>query len=312
MIYSTRGGRRTLATIKSKKAETKVEVKDIKEEEVAVKEELNSTKESDSKVAEPSEADLTSFSQLDTSKTTISKPVVEEVKESEVVEEKNEETKDETSSTDDKEETPQKVKAEIKQESDEIEETSDDKSKISSTEVKEWLKDVRPDTTKEVEKTGSGFFKKLFIFIIILFVIGTIAGGFYYYNQKVQQEPSDAVDQSQEEPVQPTPTVSEEETEEVDLTTFSLSILNGSGIAGEASKVSGLLEENGFENIETGNADSYDYTTTQVSLKEGISNEVYKQILSSLEESYVVEKSDQFLDSESSFDIVIIIGTQKP
>jgi hypothetical protein len=94
----------------------------------------------------------------------------------------------------------------------------------------------------------------------------------------------------------------------VDLTTYKIQILNGTGVEGEAGNVKGLLA---IDSAETGNASSFEYEFTEVSLKEGVPEEVYTEIEKKLSGVYNVSKSAQVLTSDEDFDVVIITGVKK-
>ena len=183
---------------------------------------------------------------------------------------------------------------------------------ISSDEVKDWLKDVRPDTTKEQEKGGGGsVFKWLAVFVILLLIAGAVAGGIYYYNQNVTQVGEEVADEeeivyeevSEQESTEPTPTP-----EEVDLSIFTVSVLNGSGVAGEAGRVANTLEEVGFASPNAGNADKQNYTDTIIEYKATVPQSVIDEVISALEDSYSIEMSDDVLEEEGEYDIVVTVG----
>jgi hypothetical protein len=102
-------------------------------------------------------------------------------------------------------------------------------------------------------------------------------------------------------------TSSAEEVDEIDLTDFSVQVLNGSGVVGEAGSVKEKLESDGFENIDTDNADNYDYEKTEVQLKEGTAKEVYDVIEKRISYNYNVVLGDA-LEEDSQFDIIVIVG----
>jgi len=187
---------------------------------------------------------------------------------------------------------------------------------LSSEDVKEWLKDVRPDTSKEVERKSKSGLKVVIIIVVVLAVLGIIAGGVFYYqagfNKKDKTLPNEPEqNQNQELKISPTITETPEPTlEEIDLSELSVNILNGSGITGEAGRVNELLTKLNFKEIETGNADSYDYTTTFVNLKQSIPNTVFDKISEALGDDYTVEK-DSVLEDSSEYDIEIIVGSQE-
>jgi hypothetical protein len=218
-------------------------------------------------------------------------------------------TSEETVSKDEQsEEKPSETSEETSKAVEEESENLSKKEQISSDEVKEWLKDVRPDTTKDVEK-GRGPGGKLIVFIVlILLVLGTVVGGVLYFQKGVSEPAQQEADTTQAPADTETPVDLEEE--ELDLTTITVSVLNGSGIAGEAGKVKDLLSEAGFseDNIQTGNADSYDYQDISVSLKSGLPEKLIESIETSLSSNYEVKISGDDLQENSTYDVVIIVG----
>lgn len=189
------------------------------------------------------------------------------------------------------------------------------KKEVSSEEIKEWLSKVRPEEVSEKANTSLPL-KVILPIIVILAIIGALLGGIYYYKTSLSENDTSTSDENEKEITAPTqspqPTESEEsEQEEVNLEEFKVNVLNGSGIAGEAGNAAELLENEGFGAPKTGNAKSYDFTTTQVELKETVPESVYNKVKDALSENYIVEKSEDFLDDASSFDIVITVGTKK-
>jgi len=199
--------------------------------------------------------------------------------------------------------SPAEAEKEIK-----TEEVKKDKDEVSQEEIKDWM-DIASDKAQDGEKGGG--FKKILLFLIIAAIVGVIAGGVYYYTTNVQKGTSSSEtpdEQTSQDSQQPTPT----EVEELpDLTQLKVQILNGSGIPGEAGKVEDLLVEAGFEDIATGNAESYDYKDTEVSLKSDIPGGVFDEIDKALSEVYTPALSEENLDETSEFDIVIIVGVKK-
>ena len=97
------------------------------------------------------------------------------------------------------------------------------------------------------------------------------------------------------------------EAEDVDLTEFTVRVLNGTGTAGEAGKVKALLEEAGFEDIKTGNAPSEDNTVTTVSTKADVPAGAVKAVENALKGVFTTEAGDA-LDEDSDYDIVVTTG----
>jgi len=210
-----------------------------------------------------------------------------------------------------KESTPEgEPEKEVQEERPEAtEEVTPEKKEVSSDEIKEWLKEVRPDTSKEVEKTGGPNAKVVLLIAAILLVVGAIVGGVIYNRQKNSGEPETTPQQEMTATETPAPTAAPEE---VDMTTLSVSVLNGSGVAGEAGKVKSLLTKETFseDKVKTGNADASTYKVTTVSLKESLSETVFDEIKVLLG-TYEVGKAEDPLDADSSYDVIIIVGTQK-
>ena len=92
---------------------------------------------------------------------------------------------------------------------------------------------------------------------------------------------------------------------------FTIEILNGSGISGEAGRAQVLLEDEGFTVSGIGNADNSDYTETVISSKENVSSEWLSLLKKSLQEAYVVSSGDE-LSSDAETDVVITVGSSKP
>src|SRR4030065_6477 len=93
------------------------------------------------------------------------------------------------------------------------------------------------------------------------------------------------------------------------LKKYSVQILNGSGIAGEAGRVEKLLNTAGFTNTKTGNAQSYDFQETEVAVKKGDPDILFNNVEKALS-SYKITKIDP-LNESSSFDIIITVGKSK-
>lgn len=104
----------------------------------------------------------------------------------------------------------------------------------------------------------------------------------------------------------PTPTPSPTP-EPVVLGDLKVQVLNGSGTPGEAGKVAKKLESADFTDIDTGNADSYDYKSTEVRVRPDMSDSVYEAIKTALAGDYTVTPGDP-LTASSDYDVVVIVG----
>lgn len=265
------------------------------------------TDEIEEKLQEEPKVEISSFSLIDAPK-----PEVKAISEEELKEPADAIISDpKTEADEEHQELPAAEEKEPKEEKMPLDKKIEPKKgSLSSEEVKKWLKDVRPDTTKEVEKKAGPSFRLMFMLLLAFLLIGAVVGGVFYYKSKVSKKPAE---NEKAEEVLPTKPPSAEPSAEVklDLSKYSVNILNGSGIPGEAGKVGEELKELEFKEIKTANADSYDYTTTTVSLKEELPDEVYQAIAEVLSKNYNPEKDKTALEKNSSYDIVITVGTKK-
>ncbi len=153
---------------------------------------------------------------------------------------------------------------------------------------------------------SKGGIPKALIAVALLVVAGGVGafmflgGGGQFLGVKTEATPAPITEEI------PTPMPSPE-TEVIDLTEFTVRVLNGTGTAGEAGKVKALLEEAGFEEIKTGNAPSEDNTVTTISVKAGVPAGAVKAIENALKGTFTTEAGDA-LDEDSDYDIVVTTG----
>jgi len=180
----------------------------------------------------------------------------------------------------------------------------------SDTPASEPASTTPPDpsttTLSSTPSESQGFNFKLFfsITLIVILIIGLLGGGFFVA-QKALNKPAPIPTPSPTPTTTPTPSPTPT-ADPVDLTSYSLQVLNGSGIAGEANRVKDILEAEDLVVDDTGNATSYDYTDTIVQLKEDTPDAVYDAIKRALNSEFTLDT--QVLDADSDYDAVIIVG----
>ena len=170
-----------------------------------------------------------------------------------------------------------------------------------------------------IPESGGNGKKLIFVFIIALLIGGGAVAGFFYVANpyKPTTSPESPAQTATSETTSPTPIATERETATssatqtpADLSSFKMQILNGSGTAGEAGVVRDLLKTEGFTQFEVGNADTYDFTTTEVHLVPTVPNDVFEKIKKSLTAyGYTVDEKD-VLPESSSYHVVIMVGTR--
>ena len=166
---------------------------------------------------------------------------------------------------------------------------------------------------KEDIKEESSF-NILWILIPGMLLLGLLIGGIFAYVFGIQKisdikktDTSESQNITAESTVSPTakPTASPS----ASLSKYKIKILNGSGIKGEAGKVQTLIESAGFTVLSTGNAATYDYTKTQITIKTGIDPDFVSTLAATLKKSYQLENTKTV--SSQTNDITIIVGTLK-
>lgn len=107
--------------------------------------------------------------------------------------------------------------------------------------------------------------------------------------------------------VPPTSTPVPSPTPSIDRKTVKIKVLNGSGVKGKATDVKNVLKDKGYVDILTGNADNFDYKTTEIQVpadKAELGN-MLKADLKDNTESPNVTKLD---DKNAAADVILIFG----
>ena len=108
-------------------------------------------------------------------------------------------------------------------------------------------------------------------------------------------------------PTKPTPKLTSTPLPKVNKSQLKIKVLNGSGIKGKASEVKDLLKEKGYQEILTGNADSFDYQQTEIQVKKSKAS-VTSTVKNDLKENLTSFK-ESTLDEDEAADIILIIGS---
>lgn len=88
---------------------------------------------------------------------------------------------------------------------------------------------------------------------------------------------------------------------------LKIQVLNGNGGVGVAAGAKAILENAGYQNIDTGNAGKYDYENTIIRVKEN-EDEILNMLSDDLKKDYSIAPALDFLDSDDPYDAVIIVG----
>ncbi len=157
-------------------------------------------------------------------------------------------------------------------------------------------------------RTGKGGKKGLFIVLILVLVMGVGAGLFFLGRARqgeVEASPTPFVS-GFGDIATPEPTSSPEPADRADV---EISVLNGTGIAGEASLLQGKLRDLGYTEVEAGNATNQDNEATTVTFSSSLSESIVEEITELLEETYKTVKSRT--SSSVTVDVEIVTGLRK-
>lgn len=167
---------------------------------------------------------------------------------------------------------------------------------------------------KDVEKINDGEKpKKPFLIILIVlaaFLLGGLSGGFIVnkkgniFSGKIPWK-KEAVVENQEQ-VLPSPAPTEEP---VDLTKYTIGVLNGSGTKGAAKELKDSLSEEGFNVSSSGNATSSSFTKSVIRAKKEVDLRYLVKLKDFLSKSYSLAEIQDLEDSGKT-DVVVIIGAE--
>ena len=150
------------------------------------------------------------------------------------------------------------------------------------------------------------FLKYLLIglFIAILFILGLL-----YWQSARLSRPSNQSNLKSATPFlkKTVFTITPQLEKKIDLSDLKINVLNGSGNAGEAANVAEILEEDGFKNIETGNATNSAFIDTVLQVKRSKNNDELVNRISNLLNEYSVTWQNP-LTASNEYDLLIIVG----
>jgi len=168
--------------------------------------------------------------------------------------------------------------------------------------------EVAPPDTDEPDNGMVSKIKWVILALVLVGVLGAVSFLSYEFGRTQagkSEEAKTAIEDSS-----PSPTPEEEEDEDVNLSSYTLAVLNGSGTSGEASSLQKTLDSEGFNVTTIGNAQD-DVDVTLIEAKESVSAAFLKKLITELEKTYAVEADVEELSEDSEEDVVITIGSEK-
>lgn len=140
------------------------------------------------------------------------------------------------------------------------------------------------------------------LFIIIGLVLAAIVAGFFFRNQINNL----LIGSAQPTPV-PTPIIAEPTAVPNPLvrSEWSFEVLNGSGKSGLAKEVAGKLQDLGYQVVKTGNADTSDYSQTEILVRADLQEKVDLVIADLKDTIKIASMAGELKDSTASARIII-------
>lgn len=152
------------------------------------------------------------------------------------------------------------------------------------------------------------------VVVIVLFTTVTAGGGWlamkrFQFTAGEERRPSPTpivrIPTSTPPPVSPVASAS------FNRADYTIQVLNGSGQAGEATRLTDLLVTEGYSVIETGNADKQDYVETKLQFHPNVAEQARNDLDKLLLENYTEVIAETKIASDEA-DITIIIGASSP
>lgn len=170
-----------------------------------------------------------------------------------------------------------------------------------------------PIVAKDESGRGRNFLEIVLSIIkyLLIFALGASVGGFVVYQNGGKIDFINKTLQKKELPqkVEVTPAAIEPTEKPVNLTKYSIRILNGSERLGEASRLRNSLEEDGFKVSSIGNASESSFLKTIIMAKSDVDESFIEKLKDVLRRFYELDKTEKLKDSAED-DVEIIIGSE--
>ena len=151
-----------------------------------------------------------------------------------------------------------------------------------------------------------GLKEVFFIAFPTAIIVAALTGGILYYNNNRTAEGTPAPTSTAAPTTEPEETASP--SAELSRGDLSVQVLNGTGESGVATTVKTLLEDLGYEDVDTANAATYDFEETVISIKED-KEDYLDMIIADLEDSYTIADDTETLDEDGDYDVTITVGS---
>ena len=145
-------------------------------------------------------------------------------------------------------------------------------------------------------------------FLLVTFITFLLSLAFFYgIYYAVNSKPKVKIPEKEIIEVTTTPVTTVPTKKPLDLSINSITILNGTNVAGTAAKLKAILEDAGFKVGTVGNADTDDFIKTVISFKKTVNKEYVEKLKEVLNKSYQLGSTE--IISSGAADVVITIGS---
>ncbi|HUD45018.1 MAG TPA: LytR C-terminal domain-containing protein [Patescibacteria group bacterium] len=166
---------------------------------------------------------------------------------------------------------------------------------------------VESNNNNDVVVEENNSVRWLLIFII-LFLLGLIGGLFYFFlfqgKQPAEKSKSTLKTVAVFTPVPTAVAV------QISKDKYTIKVLNGSGVIGEAAKVQTLLTSDGYKVGGIGNADNSNYSQTELQVSSSVDQAYISALEKDLAKNYAVNTSTTPIDPSETVDVVVIVGSK--
>lgn len=189
------------------------------------------------------------------------------------------------------------------------------KEEVKEPEFQEELPPETPpfrDFSRQPEREAKRSNIWFFIWVVLITFILALAciTGVYYFTTNSSIKPPSLNFNFSSPTATPVPTAVPTPTPKpVDLTAYTINVLNGSNVTGEAGRLKTKLVNAGFKVGTTGNADNNSYTNTVIEAKKDTNQEYLSALIAELKKTYLIDANITTLRTSNTSDVIVIIGS---
>lgn len=166
---------------------------------------------------------------------------------------------------------------------------------------------------REARAGRKSSFRNFFVIAFFAFLVGlaSMAGVSYLLSGNTSDLAKIAFQQETPTPLPTKEPAATPTPEKVDLSAYTINVLNGSGLTGEAAKAKSQLIEAGFKVGSVGNADTSDYTKTTITAQKDVHPQYLNELITLLKETYKVNSVVENSSKSGVSEVIVTLGSDK-